>query len=219
VPKPTPGGYYGGMGTSPVAPLEPEIAPVPAAPKKIDVKLIWAGGAVVLLIAVLVTCGTFTSANSNAAKPAGVVSEANKDASKNASKAATPAVAAAPETNPAPAQPSIPAAASWIPVYPDSKPDITSSAQTPENDQKIWTFKTPDAPPKVVSYFQNQLMSSGFNIKAASSGEDNGSLLAEDGARKRSLVFNVNLNTAPGGTGSEARLVTMEKKVAEPRPN
>lgn len=201
-----PGGYYCGMGTSPVAPLEPEIAPAPAAPKKINVKLIWAGGAAVLLIAVLVTCSTFTSANSNAAKPAGVAGP-NKDASK----AANPTVTTAPETKP-PAQPSSPAAASWIPVYPGTTPEITSSAQTPESDQNISTFKTTDAPPKVVSYFQNQLIASGFNIKAASSGEDNGSLLAEDGARKRSLVLSVNLNTAPGGTGSEARLVTTEKK-------
>ncbi len=187
------------MGTAPVAPVEPEIAPAPPSPKKINVKLIWAGGGAVLLIAVLVTCSTFTSANSNAAKPAGVA---------DANKAAKPAVTAAPETK-APAQPSGPAPVSWIPAYPGTTPEITSAAQTPESDQNISTFKTADAPPKVISYFQNQLISSGFTIKAASSGEDNGSLLAEDGARKRSLVLSVN---AVPGAGSEARLVTTEKK-------
>jgi hypothetical protein len=185
--------------TSPVAPVEPEIAPVPAPPKKINVKLIWAGGTALLLIAVLATCSTFTSTTSNASKPAGVAN-ANKDAK---------VVTAAPETKAASAQPSSPAAASWIPVYPGTTPEITSSAQTPENDQNISTFKTADAPPKVISYFQNQLISSGLTIRAASSGEDTGSLMAEDASRKRSLVLSVN---AVPGAGSEARLVTTEKK-------
>jgi len=195
------------MSTSPVGPVEPELDPAAPSPKKTNpkanVKLIWAGGGAVLLIAVLVTCNAFTISNTNAAKPVGVV-DSNKDAK--------PVLAAPAESKPAPTQPSGPAAASWIPVYPGTTPAITSSAQTPESDQNISTFKTSDAPPKVVSYFQNQLIASGFNIKAASSGEDNGSLLAEDGARKRSLVLSVNLNTVPGGTGSEARLVTIEKK-------
>jgi hypothetical protein len=148
-----------------------------------------------------VTCSMFTGASSTAAKSAA-----------NTNNAAKPVVTASAETQPAPTQPSSPAAATWIPLYPGTTPEITSSAQTPENDQSISTFKTPDAPPKVILYFQDQLTKSGFNIKSASSGEDNGSLLAEDGARKRSLVLTVNLNAAPGGTGSEARLVTTEKK-------
>jgi hypothetical protein len=186
------------MSTTPVAPLEPELVPAPASPKKINVKLIAAGGACVLLIGVLITCGAFTSASSTPAKPASAPD-------------AKPAVTALAETRPIPAQPShdMTPAPSWIPVYPDSKPEITSAAKTPESDQNISTFKTADAPPKVVSYFQDQLTKSGFNIKAASSGEDNGSLMAEDGARKRSLVLNVN---TVSGTGSEARLVTTEKK-------
>jgi hypothetical protein len=190
---------------APVGPVEPEIEPAPIAPKKTNFKLIGAGAAAVLLIGILVTCSAFSSTSSTAAKSIAITDPNN---------AAKPVVASAPETRPGPAQPSqdAPAAANWIPLYPGSKPEITSSAQTPENDQRIWTFKTTDAPPKVVSYFQNQLTSSGFNIKAASSGEDNGSLMAEDGARKRSLVLNVNLNTAPGATGAEARLVTIEKK-------
>jgi hypothetical protein len=193
------------MSTIPVAPLEPEIAPAPApSPKKINVKLILGGGGAVLLIGLLVTCSTFTSANSNATKPAGVATT-NKDAK--------PVVTAPAETTAAPTQASVPAAASWIPLYPGTTPEITSSAQTPESDQNISTFKTPDTPPKVVSYFQSQLISSGFTIKSASSGEDNGSLMAEDGLRKRSLVLSVNLNTAPGAAGSEARLVTIEKKL------
>jgi hypothetical protein len=197
--------------TSPVAPVEPEIAPAPESPenipnKKINIKLICAGAGAALLIGVLVTCGAFGRA-STPAKPAGVT-QANKDANK----AAAPVATAPAETNPAPAQVSndaAPAAASWIPVYPGTKPEITSSANTPENDQNISTFKTGDAPPKVISYFQEQLTKSGFNIKSASSGEDNGSLLAEDGARKRSLVLSVN---AVPGAGTEARLVTIEKK-------
>lgn len=188
--------------TSPVAPVEPEIAPAPAPPKKINVKLICAGSGAALLIWVLVTCGAFGRASSTPAKPVGV----------DVSKAAQPVVTTPAEPKLAPVQLSndaAPAAASWIPLYPGTAPEITSSAKTPESDQNISTFKTADAPPKVVSYFQDQLTKSGFNIKAASSGEDNGSLMAEDGARKRSLVLSVN---AVPGAGSEARLVTIEKK-------
>lgn len=191
------------MSTTPVAPVEPELAPAPPSPKKLNVKLIAAGGACVLLIGVLITCGAFGRASSTPAKSASVVSEPNKDTNNDANNAAKPAQ----PTNGAP-----PAAAGWIPAYPGTTPEITSSAKTPESDQNISTFKTADAPPKVISYFQEQLTKAGFDIKSASSGEDNGSLMAEDGARKRSLVLSVNLNTAPGGTGAEARLVTTEKK-------
>ena len=195
--------YHPVMSTSPVAPIERDIAPAPAPPKRINVKLIAAGGGAALLIAALVTCGTFTHASSTPAKSGGVA-----EASKVANKAAAPVATAPAETKPVPSHDVTPSA-SWIPLYPGTTPEITSSAKTPDSDQNISTFKTADTPPKVVSYFQDQLTKSGFTIKAASSGEDNGSLMADDGAGKRSLVLHVN---AVPGAGSEARLVTTEKK-------
>ena len=168
--------------------------------KRNHVKFIWTGGLGTLFIGVLLAVAMFTSTNANGpAKSASVRDE-------------KPIAATAAETKPAASQPSNEGggAAGWIPVYPGSTPEITSSAQTPESDQNVATFKTADAPPKVVLYFQNQLKSSGFNIKAASSGEASGALQAEDGSKKRSLVLNV--NALPDEKGASARVVTVEKR-------
>jgi hypothetical protein len=174
--------------------------------KKSPAKLMWVGGCGVLIIAVLVTWGTFSRTSASApVKPI-------------AAPDLPPVAATVAEAKPVPAAPtdrvngaaSVYGAASWIPVYPGSAPEITSSAQTPENDQNVSTFKTGDTPAKVISYFQDQLKSSGFNIKSASSGEESGSLQAEDGLKKRTLVLGV--NALPDGAGADARLVTNEKK-------
>jgi hypothetical protein len=165
----------------------------------------WTGGCGVLIIAVLVTWGTFSRTSASAPVKPTVVADV------------PPVVATVAEAKPVPAPPSnnppsksVYGAASWIPIYPGSAPEITSSAQTPENDQNVSTFKTGDTPAKVILYFQEQLKSSGFNIKSASSGEENGSLQAEDGLKRRTLVLGV--NASADGTGAEARLVTNEKK-------
>jgi len=189
------------MKTKPSAPIEPDVAPETAAPKKTNPKLMWASGAgVVAIAAVLVTCGTFSSTSGSVPPKAAIAPETK------------PVVTTVAETKPAPVPVTngVYGTAVWIPIYPGSTPEITSTAQTPESDQYLSTFKTTDAPTKVVSYFQDQLTSAGFSIKAASSGEENGSLQAEDGLKKRTLVLNV--NTMADTKGSDARLVTIEKK-------
>jgi hypothetical protein len=188
------------MGTSRSRKLQPRLAARFRLLKKSPPKLLWAGGCGVVLIAVLVTWGTFSSTSaSTPAKPAAVPD-------------VPPVIATVAETKTVPVPPSnnVYGAASWIPIYPGSAPEITSSAQTPENDQNVSTFKTGDTPAKVIPYFQDQLKSSGFSIKSASSGEENGSLQAEDGLKKRTLVLGV--NALPDGAGADARLVTNEKK-------
>ena len=101
------------------------------------------------------------------------------------------------------------ASPAWFPVYPGSTPENTSSVQTPDGDQNVFTFKTNDAPDKVISYYQSQLKSAGFNVTLASSGEQGGIFQAEDGSRKRTVIVNVD---TPPGEGTRARVVTAEKK-------
>ncbi len=145
-----------------------------------------------------------------------VFSGANKSTAASANASSEKQVVAAVQTKPVamPAPVATPAisgvSASWIPEYPGTVPEVISSVQTPEGEQNVSRFKSDDGPPKVVSYFQDQLKREGFNIRAASSGQDSGSLQAEDGSRNRSLVLSVNV--VPEGKGISARVVTVEKQ-------
>lgn len=96
----------------------------------------------------------------------------------------------------------------WMPVYPGSTPENTSSVQTPDGSESIFTFTTADSAPRVISYFQNQLRSSGFNVGLASSGEQGGMVQAEDGSKKHSIILNVDSS----GDATKVREVVVEKK-------
>src|SRR5262249_27297497 len=52
----------------------------------------------------------------------------------------------------------------WLPVYPGSAPQGTLSTQSPDGSQNTYTFKTQDAPGKVITYFQDQLKGAGFAV-------------------------------------------------------
>jgi hypothetical protein len=99
-------------------------------------------------------------------------------------------------------------APAWVPLYPDSTPENTSSAQTPQGDTSIFTFKTKDASDKVIAYFQDKLKAAGFTVTMASSGEQSGMVQAEDGDKKRSLLVSANSSSE----GTQARVVASEKK-------
>jgi hypothetical protein len=97
----------------------------------------------------------------------------------------------------------------WMPVYPATTPEISSSVVTPEGDKEtIATFKSDDKPTEIVQFYQTKLQESGFKIEVASSGDQGGMIQAQDGDRKRMLILNVN----PGETGTMSRVVTVQKK-------
>ena len=97
----------------------------------------------------------------------------------------------------------------WMPVYPDTIPEIVSSAVTPEGDkQTISMFKSGAKPMEIVQFYQANLQQSGFKIEAASSGEPGGMIQAQDAGRKRMLILNVK----SGETGTLSRVVTVQKK-------
>jgi len=97
----------------------------------------------------------------------------------------------------------------WMPVYPDTIPEIVSSAVTPEGDkQTISMFKSGAKPMEIVQFYQAKLQESGFKIEAASSGEPGGMIQAQDAGRKRMLILNVK----SGETGTLSRVVTVQKK-------
>ena len=97
----------------------------------------------------------------------------------------------------------------WVPVYPDTYPEIVSSAFTAEGDKEtIATFKSGDKPAEIVQFYQAKLEEIRFKIEASSSGEPGGTIQAHDVEKKRMLILNVDANE----TGTLSRVVTVEKK-------
>lgn len=96
----------------------------------------------------------------------------------------------------------------WVPVYPGSSPQGTFSAQTNDGAQNTFAFKTADGAGKVISYYQDQLKSGGFNVTLVTSSDQGGMLTAEDAGKKRSLIVTV----SSSGEGTQANIMAVEKK-------
>lgn len=96
----------------------------------------------------------------------------------------------------------------WMPVYPGSSPTGTFSSQSKDGSQSTFAFKTHDAAPKVMSYYQDQLKSSGFTINMATNTPQGGMVMAEDSGKTRTLM--VTANTSSEGT--DVSLTAIEKK-------
>ena len=81
----------------------------------------------------------------------------------------------------------------WIPVYPGSSPQGTFSSQSEgrQPEAPCSLFKTPDAPAKVISYYQDQLKAGGFTINMTTNTPQGGLVMAEDGGKTRSVMLTV----------------------------
>lgn len=96
----------------------------------------------------------------------------------------------------------------WIPVYPGSTPQGTFSSQSKDGNQSTFAFKTNDAPAKVMSYYQDQLKSGGFNITMTTNTPQGGMVMAEDGGKTRSVMLTV----GNSGEGTDVSVTSIEKK-------
>jgi hypothetical protein len=96
----------------------------------------------------------------------------------------------------------------WMPVYPGSSPQGTFSAQTKDGNQSTFTFKTKDAPAKVMSYYQDQLKAGGFTINMTTNTPQGGMVMAEDGGKTRSVMLTV----GGSGDGTDVSVTSIEKK-------
>ena len=96
----------------------------------------------------------------------------------------------------------------WIPTYPGSTPKGTFSSQTKDGNQSTFAFKTNDAPAKVMSYYQDQLKSGGFNITMTTNTPQGGMVMAEDGSKTRSVMLTV----GGSGDGTDVSVTSIEKK-------
>jgi hypothetical protein len=86
----------------------------------------------------------------------------------------------------------------WVPAYPGSTPTGTFSASNKEGKQGGYSFKTPDAAAKVLSFYQDKLRSAGFTITTTATTEQGGMVMGEDKANNH--VITVTATAESGGT-------------------
>ena len=96
----------------------------------------------------------------------------------------------------------------WLPVYPGSAPQGTVSTQTPNGSQNTYGFKTQDPPAKVISYFQDQLKSSGLAVSMVTTGDQGGMVQAQDAEKNRSVL----VTAGASGGGTSGTITVIEKK-------
>jgi hypothetical protein len=103
-------------------------------------------------------------------------------------------------------------APAWVPAYPGAASEGGMTSETPEGSQHTFGFKTKDAPSKVIAYYQDALKSAGFTItqtmNTQGSAESGGMVMAEDAAKKRSVMLTVSTE----GSETKAAIVATEKK-------
>lgn len=73
----------------------------------------------------------------------------------------------------------------WLPKYPGSNAQDSFSAQNSSGQGGTFTFKTKDAPQRVVDYYRGQLQSSGLTVMTVSSH----TVTAEDKSKHRSVTI------------------------------
>ncbi|MGH9559163.1 MAG: hypothetical protein ACRD30_07970, partial [Bryobacteraceae bacterium] len=100
------------------------------------------------------------------------------------------------------------AVAEWVPVYPGAPPQGTLSSENAEGSQNTYSFKTADAPAKVLAYYQDRLKGAGFTVNTMTSGDQGGIVQAEDSGKKRSLL--ISASSADGQTAGS--ITAIEKK-------
>ncbi|MGA3028455.1 MAG: hypothetical protein ABSF98_27220 [Bryobacteraceae bacterium] len=81
---------------------------------------------------------------------------------------------------------------SWVPSYPNSQPQTTMSGETAKEKTAQYSFKTADAPEKVVAFYKDALASSSLNVTNsatfASGSSTGGTVAASDEGKKREVL-------------------------------
>jgi hypothetical protein len=94
----------------------------------------------------------------------------------------------------------------WVPVYPGSAAKGTFSSEANGSKQQVFSITTSDAPDKVIGYYQNQLKSTGFDVKQVVTTPTGGMVIGQNGNRTLSVTV------ATSGNETTASLVAVEKE-------
>lgn len=85
---------------------------------------------------------------------------------------------------------------SWLPNYPGSKPEATGSSETAQGTSAVFTFKTDDAPEKVVGFYKDAFTSAGLKETGNVSTGEMSMIGAKDDSGNREATVTV---TKEGG--------------------
>lgn len=97
---------------------------------------------------------------------------------------------------------------SWVPVYPGSKPQGTMSSTSAEGSQNTFTFKSPDASSKIITFYSDQLKAGGFTINMTTTTDQGGMVQATDDSKKHTITVIVGTSS----DGTETAITAIEKK-------
>lgn len=77
----------------------------------------------------------------------------------------------------------------WVPVYPGITPNVSTFQQGAGAEVTTYSFKTKDAPSKVLNFYEDALKNGGFTITKKISRNGSTAITAENAPKKRSLVL------------------------------
>lgn len=96
----------------------------------------------------------------------------------------------------------------WVPRYPGSNPTGSYSAENGKSKTATFSFTTPDAPRKVMEYYQKQLETAGFKISFTTASDQGGILAAKRDASGQT----VQVTTSAEGSGTNVMLAAITEK-------
>lgn len=98
-------------------------------------------------------------------------------------------------------------APAWVPIYPGASTQGAYSAETKDGSQNTFTFKTKDAPAKVIAFYQDQLKSAGFTVTQVVS--DQGGMVTGEMSDKTKTIT---VTVGSSSEGTEGSVMAVEKK-------
>jgi hypothetical protein len=100
----------------------------------------------------------------------------------------------------------------WVPAYPGAKMEAHASGSGDDGKEfaegGMFSFSSPDAPSKVMSYYQDKCRDLGMKVELSTATTDGGHIVAEDEDGRRSLLVIIGSGAGDGTSGS----VTFKRK-------
>jgi hypothetical protein len=97
---------------------------------------------------------------------------------------------------------------SWLPKYPGSNPQGAASSDTKDGSSAVFSFKTDDAPDKVLAFYKDALNSAGLKESANLNTGEMNMIAASDESQKRQ----VNITVTKDGGANAVNVTFTDKK-------
>ena len=93
----------------------------------------------------------------------------------------------------------------WAPQYPGSKAEGNFSMETGKGKQGGYTFKTPDTPSKVMTFYTEQMRAAGYKMGLTASSDQGGLISGKQDSTGHTLTVTV----SPDGGGSNVMVLAV----------